>query len=111
MDEVWRHSTETVRSVLDVLSEDETREPRAYTTILTILQRLEAKGLVTRTRSGRADVYAPTVRKQEYLSACADAEVSRLLERYGELALVQFARRVEEIDAERREALRRIADP
>jgi predicted transcriptional regulator len=37
----------------------------AYTTIMTILARLWEKGLVTRTRRGRAYAYAPTMSEAE----------------------------------------------
>ena len=38
---------------------DELGDDLAYTTVVTILSRLHAKGLLTRTRSGRAYCYAP----------------------------------------------------
>jgi predicted transcriptional regulator len=109
MEEVWRQEQATVRSVLDALNAEPGQPERAYTTVLTILQRLDAKGMVRRSRHGRSDVYAPALAREAYLDARADAEVSELLEEYGELALVQFARRVAALDPARRAALRRLA--
>ena len=40
---------------------EEVGEGLAYTTVMTILTRLWAKGLVSRERSGRAFAYAPTI--------------------------------------------------
>jgi predicted transcriptional regulator len=109
MEQLWAHGDGTVRSVRDALNAHAGQPERAYTTVLTILQRLDAKGLVRRSRSGKTDVYRPALARDEYLGARADVEVSELLEQYGELALVQFARRMEALDPERRAALRRLA--
>jgi len=109
MEEIWAQGEATVRSVRAALNADEHQPERAYTTVLTILQRLDAKGLVARTRDGKTDLYRAALDREEYLGARADAEVSDLLEQYGELALVQFARRMAALDPARRAALRRLA--
>jgi predicted transcriptional regulator len=109
MEQIWAQGEATVRSVRDALNGHEGQPERAYTTVLTIFQRLDAKGLVHRIRNGKTDVYTAALPREEYLGARADAEVSELLEQYGELALVQFARRMAALDPERRAALRRLA--
>ena len=109
MEQVWRQGEATVRSVMEALNAEDGQPARAYTTVLTILQRLDVKQLVARTRQGKTDVYTAALPREEYLGARADAEVSELLEQYGELALVQFARRVDALDPERRAALQRLA--
>lgn len=111
MEHAWARGEVTVREVLEVLNEDPSRSPRAYTTVLTLVQRLEAKGLLGRRREGRADVYRPLLDRDAYLTARADAEVGELLERYGEYAVSQFARHAAALDPERRAALRRLAEP
>ena len=108
MEQVWERGEATVREVLDGLNEDASRAARAYTTVLTIMQRLEAKGVVVRRHEAGAGVYRATLSREAYLDARVGAEVSRLLEDFGELAMVQFARRVDALDPERREALRRL---
>lgn len=109
MEEIWAQGDATVRSVRTALNAGEDQPERAYTTVLTILQRLDAKGLVVRSRNGKTDIYRAALAREEYLGARADAEVSELLEQYGELALVQFARRMAALDPQRRAALRRLA--
>ena len=109
MEEIWGQGEATVRSVRDALNAEASQPERAYTTVLTILQRLDAKGLVARHRNGKTDVYSAALPREEYLGARADAEVSELLDHYGELALVQFARRMAALDPERRAALQRLA--
>jgi predicted transcriptional regulator len=110
MEQVWQQGEATVRSVMEALNGADGQPHRAYTTVLTILQRLDVKELVVRTRHGKTDVYAAALPREAYLDARAEAEVSELLEQYGELALVQFARRMAALDPERREALRRLAE-
>ena len=110
LEEIWRQGTATVRSVREALNADADQPDRAYTTFLTIFQRLDAKGLVVRSRDGRTDHFSAALSRDAYLGARADAEVSELLEQYGELALVQFARRMAALDPQRRDALRRMAE-
>ena len=110
MEHVWEQGEATVRSVMEALNGDAAQPERAYTTVLTILQRLDAKGLVARSRRGKTDVYRAVLPREEYLGARADAEVSELLDQYGELALVQFARRMAALDPQRRAALQRLAE-
>jgi predicted transcriptional regulator len=110
MEQVWERGEATVREVLDGLNAGRPEAPRAYTTVLTIMQRLEARGMVERRRREKRDVYKPVIAREQYLDRRVDAEVSRLVEDFGELALMQFARRVEALDAERREALRRLGE-
>ena len=110
MEQVWATDRATVRSVMEVLNDDAARSPRAYTTVLTVLRRLEGKGLVERVREGRTDTYVPTLGRDDYLRVRADAEIDALLDEYGELAVVQFARRATTLDSALREQLRRLAE-
>lgn len=109
MEEVWRRGTPaTVRAVMEALNGRAGRE-RAYTTYLTIMRRLDAKGLLSRERVGRSDVYSPALSRDEYVLARAREEVRALVAEYGDVALVQFARHVEGLDERRRRRLRRLA--
>jgi BlaI family penicillinase repressor len=56
---LWQHSSGTVTEVLDALD-----TPLAYTTVLTILRNLEAKGFVRRQEEGRAHRYFPKVKQR-----------------------------------------------
>jgi predicted transcriptional regulator len=110
MERIWVLGRAPARTVADALNDDPSRSPRAYTTVLTIMQRLEAKGLLDRTRGPRFDLYAPAMSRAEYLRARADAEVDEIIAEYGELALVQFARHAAALDPRRREELRKLAE-
>ena len=60
---VWGNGRCTAKDVLAALEGD---KKHAYTTIGTILQRLCQKGLLTRTRQGRAFSYKPTIGQQDF---------------------------------------------
>lgn len=108
MEEVWRGTEATVREVLEALN-GRTPKSRAYTTIMTIMRRLDTKGLLTRRRDGKTDVYQATMSRDEYLEARANAEVSAVVEQYGETALVHFARQMHKLDPARRQRLQRLS--
>jgi predicted transcriptional regulator len=73
------------------------------------MARLDRKGLLQRQRRGKTDVYAPVMTRDEYLEARAQAEVGALVDEFGEVALVHFARQMDKLDPKRREQLRRLA--
>ncbi len=108
MEEVWRKGESTVREVLTALNDGE--KARAYTTVMTIMARLDTKGLLTRKRRGKTDVYTPVMSRDQYLAARAEGEVRALVGEFGDLALAQFAEQVEKLDAKRLDALRKLAD-
>jgi BlaI family transcriptional regulator, penicillinase repressor len=56
MNALWRLGEATVRDIHAALA---TSRPRAYTTIMTILDRLAQKGVVERQKTGRAWLYKP----------------------------------------------------
>jgi len=109
MDEVWRHQDEvSVRAVMDALNA-RAKKPRAYTTYMTIMARLHSKGLLTRRREGRTDLYQPVNSREEYADLRAQAGVDSLVEQYGEVALSHFARQMAQLDPDRRRQLQRLA--
>lgn len=105
---VWEQQEATVRSVTDALAEDPDG-PRSYTTILTVMIRLDAKGFLTRRREGKKDVYVPAVAREDYMRSRSEVEVDALVEAYGDLALTEFARRFAQLDPAHQRALRRRA--
>jgi predicted transcriptional regulator len=108
MEEVWRQEEASVRSVMEACNRGR-RQPRAYTTYLTIMVRLDRKGLLQRRRDGKTDFYRPRLSKDDYRTARAEAEVDALVDQYGDVALSHFARQMEQLDPERRRALQRLA--
>jgi predicted transcriptional regulator len=108
MNEAWRHDELTVRELMERLNR-KADTPRAYTTYMTVMSRLDSKGLLSRRREGKTDIYRPTFSRDEYRSLRAQAEVQGLVREFGDVALAQFARRMDELDPKRLEELRRLA--
>jgi predicted transcriptional regulator len=62
MNTLWPIGEATVRQIRDLLA---ARRARAYTTIMTIMDRLARKGVVERRKSGRAYIYRPRLSAEE----------------------------------------------
>jgi predicted transcriptional regulator len=108
MDAMWKLERATVREVMDACNAGAER-PRAYTTYMTIMARLDKKGLLRRRREGKTDVYWPRFAREEYRDLRAEADVDKLLTEFGDAALVQFARAMDRLEPGRARALRRLA--
>jgi predicted transcriptional regulator len=92
-------ATATARQIAERLA---ARRPLAYTTVLTVLHRLERKRLVRRLREGRAHRYAPVASREAYVTQL-------MVEALGGVSdpgavLVRFA---EAVSSEEAEVLRR----
>jgi len=59
---LWPLGKGTVREIHRALAES---KPRAYTTVMTIMDRLEQKGIVARRKVGRAFLYEPKLSAEE----------------------------------------------
>lgn len=108
MEEIWDSGETFGRAVLEALNARSGRV-RAYTTIMTILYRLEEKGMLTRRREGRSDVFAAALSREQYADARAAAQVGALVAEWGEVALVHFAKEMARLDPGRRQQLTRLA--
>jgi predicted transcriptional regulator len=74
---LWRLKTGTVREVMDELAARNRR--LAYTTVLTLLGRLERKACVVRVKKeGLADVYRPRITRQRVTADRLGALVEQL---------------------------------
>src|ERR1700733_10685935 len=62
MNTLWPMGQGTVREIRDRLA---ARRPRAYTTIMTIMDRLARKGVVERRKVGRAYMYSPNLSAED----------------------------------------------
>lgn len=107
MEQVWERGQATVREVMEALNSG--RKQRAYTTIMTIMVRLDEKGLLRRRKRGKTHIYRPAMSREEYLQARAQSRVDELVADYGDLALAHFARQLGTLDPKRRAQLRKLA--
>src|SRR6185503_7473822 len=74
---LWRRGEATVT---DVLADLTGPSDLAYTTVATMLRKLEAKGLVTHRIEGRSFIYRARVQEEEVTRTMADHFVERLFE-------------------------------
>lgn len=91
--------TATARQVSDRLG---AARPLAYTTVLTVLDRLERKGLVRRLRERRAHRYVPIATREAYAAKLMLDALGRASDR--DAALVRF---VDAVSPQEAEVLRR----
>jgi predicted transcriptional regulator len=103
MDHLWSMpEAQTVRQVHEALS---TRRDLAYTTVMTVLQRLAKKNLVSQIRDDRAHRYAPVHGRDELVAGLMVDALSQAEDSGGrQAALVHF---VERVGADEAAALRR----
>ena len=87
MEVVWSEPGLTVREVSDRLGHE---RKRAYTTVMTTLDRLHGKGVVERTKDGLAWRYEAVLSPPEYELAVADQLALEILQAHGELGLTAF---------------------
>ncbi len=74
MEVVWQRGEASVREVMQTLNAAVPKE-RAYTTYMTILSRLDAKGMLERRRDGKTDFYSPRLSRDHYADKRAQAEL------------------------------------
>jgi predicted transcriptional regulator len=109
MEELWRSGEAPVRAVMDALNDGRTSKKRAYTTYMTIMARLNKKGMLVRRREGKTDFYTPSHDRDQYMALRARAQVQDLVTQYGDVALSNFAEQMAGLDPARRRALQRLA--
>jgi predicted transcriptional regulator len=86
---LWTLGEGNVKAVQHIVAES---RPLAYTTIMTVLERLVRKGMLTRRKVGRSFAYAPQASRE----AARRAAVRELLDGYfdgSEEALILFLQR------------------
>lgn len=91
MEAVWKLGETTVRDVHAYLNP--TRD-LAYTTIMTTMARLAAKGLLERDTAGLAHRYRSTVSRQDYARSTVTSVVDWLVGAFPEPAISYFVEKV-----------------
>jgi predicted transcriptional regulator len=108
MEEVWRREQTSVREVMEALNGRGDAD-RAYTTYMTIMSRLDSKGLLSRRREGKTDFYQAVYTRARYADLRARATIDSVVDQFGEVALTHIARQMARLDPQHRRSLERIA--
>lgn len=77
----------------------------AYTTVLTVLQRLHKKGLLERREDGRAHVYSPALSREDFARRRGH-DLAAVLGGLGEAGMAAFLAEAERVDPAAFEVLR-----
>lgn len=74
---LWKHGPSTVREVMEQLPDG---KPRAYTSVLSVMQVMQKKGLLSakRQKDGPANVYSPKKSREQIAGPLLKGLVSRV---------------------------------
>lgn len=102
MDAVWSRRDATVRDVIGDLKGSRTS---AYTTVMTVMNRLVKKGLLRRRQAGSSYRYTAVQTKCAYLCECSRNVVNTLVHCYGAEAVPPLAEAIGNLEGKK--AMRR----
>jgi predicted transcriptional regulator len=100
---VWEQGTTTVRRVYETLRD---RRQIAYTTVMTVMNNLVKKHLLTQDRSGIAYIYEAAIPGRVVARTVLDTVVDRLLGGQDNVAISQLLDLDQELTAEQVDELR-----
>ena len=92
MDTLWELSTSAPGQTFTARDVANTLPNHAYTTVLTVIDRLTRKGLLERIRDGRSHHYVPTGSRESYVAELMHEALDSTSDR--DAALVHFAETV-----------------
>jgi BlaI family transcriptional regulator, penicillinase repressor len=101
---LWREGPGTVREILEAIADG---KKRAYTTILTMLQIMERKGFVARTREGVSDRWRPVLRERNAMGGFWKNLLKRFCAGRPSVA-VQHLLAAEKVDTDELEEIERV---
>lgn len=102
---VWQNQAKacTVSDVLEILNADQ--ENLAYTTVMTILNRLVEKKYVSRSKNGRSFSYHPVEKRSSFLQQLIRSTIRSFATTFGEEAISAFAKEASQLSAEHKKQL------
>ncbi len=103
MELCWQRDEVTVRDIWSAL---QPTRALAYTTVMTIMQRLATKGILSARKQGKTYYYRVTAQPDELIAQRAQAAVRDVLSNFGEVAITQFLKELDGLDPQRLAALR-----
>lgn len=91
MEFLWRREDVSVRAVHRAIAG---KSELAYTTVMTIMDRLWKKGLLSRRQEGNAYLYTPRVTRESFMARCLGRILDVFLPDMDEAALGRFVDRL-----------------
>ncbi len=84
---IWKEPAASVRIVFEKLKK---KRAIAYTTVMTIMSRLHAKGILKRHDNNGAYLYSPIEEKEKFLAKISERVIKNLINNCGDVAVAQF---------------------
>ena len=81
----------------------------AYSTVMTILVRLQARGFLTRVRKGKQFIYESSLDANEFHARAARAMAETLIRDFDQLAIASFVEELAKVSPDRLDELRDLA--
>jgi predicted transcriptional regulator len=112
MEIMWAREGGSVRDVLETLNAARVEDRvLAYTTVMTVMARLAEKGLLRRTRVGKAHQYEVAETREVFLARASQDIAQLLVDDFGDAAIAGFIAVLEDIAPEKLALLRRRLRP
>jgi BlaI family penicillinase repressor len=105
---LWGHGASTVREVMEHLSDG---KPRAYTSVLSVMQVMQKKKLLKskRQKDGRAYVFTPTSTREQIVAPLLGGLVSRVFGGSAAMAVQQLLAQ-KTVESEDLDSIRKFID-
>lgn len=85
---IWKENNASVRCIFDKLKK---KRELAYTTVMTIMSRLHAKGILhRRLHENGSYIYTPAQSKEKFLDKISERVIKDLIKNCGEVAVARF---------------------
>lgn len=103
MEIIWQSSNPVlVRGVAEYLQK---KRKIAYTTVMTIMNRLVEKRLLSRKQEGHAYLYKSAVSKDKFLTRISHQIIKNFVSSFGDAAVAHFTEELAKISPEKRKQL------
>lgn len=104
---IWEKKKVSVRDVFIHINAD---RKTAYTTVGTLLTRLEKKGLIVRKALNRVNYYSPRITKPQYIKKISQIFINKIVSSYGEVGIASFVEGIEKLSKKDKEELVRLIE-
>lgn len=103
MDFIWsKNQPVTVRMIYESISR---KRKTAYTTVMTIMNRLVNKKLLKRIPEGKAYSYLAAYSKNKFLTKVSRQIIKNFVLNFGDTAIASFVQEIDKIPADKRQKL------
>lgn len=107
MNIVWERKDCSVREVLGALQK---KRKIAYSTVATILRRLEQKKLVSKNTKAMIFVYSPRISKEAYSKGLTLSFLKKQVQSFGNIAMASFIETIDELPQDKRDYFLRLLE-